>query len=104
MANVFDVYLNIFVNLKLRKAIEDVNSGHLMVNQIEDTNEAEMETPPEKEPLIAQIDLHLNKESSNSNATVDNTVTSIDSNLSNSDNGSDIELTHVVDRKGDEKL
>lgn len=86
----------------MRKAIEDVNSGNVLVNQLEDADDLEKESPPEKEPLLAQTDPVLTKNISN--PVVNSTITSIDSNLSNSDNCSEIELTHIVETKDDNTL
>lgn len=79
-----------FICLQLRKAIEDVNSGNLSSSQA--TNEPTTEKPPippQEQPL-------LNNES---NKNVQNTVSSMDSALSNSDNCSDIELGNTADNK-----
>lgn len=71
-------------------AIEDVNSGNLTSNQ---TTEA---TLTEKPPLQPQQVPLLNNENEKNNQ---NTVDSMDSALSNSDNCSDIELGNPVDHK-----
>lgn len=65
--------------LQLRKAIEDVNSGNIPVEQLE---VPEKPLSPQEEPLL-------------SNKDANNTVTSMDSALSNSDNNSDIELGNM---------
>lgn len=79
--------INICVFFKqLRKAIEDVNSGNLAPNQ---TNEPVIV----KKPLEPQEVPLLNDES---NKNVQNTISSMDSALSNSDNCSDIEMGNMA--------
>lgn len=73
---------------ELRKAIEDVNSGNLTVNSV--NNDAE----PEKQPLPAQEEPLLNGKQPKQD-----TVSSVDSALSNSENLSDVELGNVVSKK-----
>lgn len=85
----------------MRKAIEDVNSGNVLVNQLEDAENLEKEPTPEKQPLLAQTTL---TKDINGNPAANVTVTSIDSNLSNSDNCSDIELSNITDPKDETKL
>ncbi|XP_059609893.1 chloride channel protein 2 isoform X2 [Phlebotomus argentipes] len=76
------------VGLKeLRQAIEDVNSGGSLTKPNPEEEPAPMPlTPltPQEEPLLQK-----------SNANVNNTVSSMDSALSNSDNCSDIELDNI---------
>lgn len=73
----------------------------MLVNNIEDVAESEKELAPEKEPLLTQADPILKKEPSN--PAVNHTITSIDSNFSNSDNCSEIELNHIIDPNDSEK-
>ena len=80
--------------LQLRNAIENVNSGNLTCNQATQT------PPPEKAPLEPHEVPLLNNDSERSNQ---NTVDSMDSALSNSDNCSDIELGNPVDQKTEPK-
>lgn len=81
---VFCFYRIIFT--QLRKAIEDVNSGNLTPNQANESPE-KAPLPPQEQPLI----------NNDCNKNVHNTISSMDSALSNSDNCSDIELGNVVD-------
>lgn len=80
--------------MQLRKAIENVNSGNLTCNQSTQTPSTEKAPlEPHEEPL-------LNNDSEKSNQ---NTVDSMDSALSNSDNCSDVELGNPVDQKTEPK-
>lgn len=63
----------------MRKAIEDVNSGNVPVEQFDTL---EKQTEPHEEPLL-------------SNKDTNNTISSMDSALTNSDNNSDIELGNI---------
>lgn len=65
--------------MQLRKAIEDVNSGNIPVEQVD---VSEKQLSPQEQPLL-------------SNKDTNNTITSMDSALSNSDNNSDIELGNM---------
>lgn len=76
--------------LQLRKAIEDVNSGNLASSQASNT------TTTEKPPLEPQEEPLIKKESEKTNQ---DTVTSMDSALSTSDNCSDVELGNPVEHK-----
>lgn len=71
--------------MQLRKAIEDVNSGNLT------TNTVNSEPVTEKQPISPEQEKLLNATNNN----VHNTVTSIESTLSNSDNCSDVELGNI---------
>ncbi|XP_022215885.2 chloride channel protein 2 isoform X8 [Drosophila obscura] len=75
------------VGLKeLRKAIEDINSNSFVVATRDEDTETETKTAVEKIALLS---------SNASDKTVDMTVTSMDSALSNSENCSDIEMDHI---------
>lgn len=71
--------------VQLRKAIEDVNSGNLT------TNTVNSEPVTEKQPISPEQEKLLNATNNN----VHNTVSSIESTLSNSDNCSDVELGNI---------
>lgn len=75
---------------QLRKAIEDANSGNLISNPTSNI------TTTEKPPLQPQEVPLISNESEKNNQ---NTVDSMDSALSNSDNCSDVELGNPVDHK-----
>lgn len=66
--------------MQLRKAIEDVNSGNVTGEQ--QLELSEKQTLPHEEPLL-------------SNKDTNNTISSMDSALTNSDNNSDIELGSI---------
>lgn len=112
---------------QLRKAIEDVNSGNMPeasssgdgddVDQQQQSSSGGGGTDEilsEKAVLDAQEKPLLGNNNNNHNnhsktraalsqqTTIDETITSIDSNLSNSDNCSDIELRFIDDVKGAE--
>lgn len=71
--------------MQLRKAIEDVNSGNLTTNTVNSEPVTEKQPmSPEQEKLISAT-----------NNNVHNTVSSIESTLSNSDNCSDVELGNI---------
>lgn len=78
-----------FCLLQLRKAIEDVNSGNLTPNS---TNS---DPVTEKQPMLPQQEKLLNA----SNNNVHNTVSSMESTVSNSDNCSDVELGNICVKK-----
>lgn len=117
-----------FPQAQLRKAIEDVNSGNMPVPSSTDVDDIESartdgggpdEILSEKQALAAQEKPLLsgnnnnnrNGHSSHSSATtsqqkqqqsaIDETITSIDSTLSNSDNCSDIELRFIDETPAD---
>lgn len=75
--------------LQLREAIENVNSGNLTCNQSTQTTPAAEKPPlePHEVPLLSNDSEKCNQ----------NTVDSMDSALSNSDNCSDVELGNPVD-------
>lgn len=74
---------SIKIQFQLRKAIEEVNSGNPTSNQTSDDKETEKPPlHPQQEPLLTN----------GSNKNVQNTISSMDSALSNSDNCSDVEL------------
>lgn len=83
-----------------------MNSGNLLANQTatDDVNvfPADAESMPEKASLIVQQQPLLAKDLSNK--AVHNTITSIDSNFSNSDNCSEIELDHLTESQSDFKV
>lgn len=72
---------------ELRKAIEDVNSGNLTPNSVN------ADLDPQKEPLSAQEEPLLNGKAKQ------DTISSMDSAISNSENLSDVELQNVVAKK-----
>lgn len=72
----------------MRKAIEDVNSGHLKPKEPEDE---EFCKSPLQEPLLF------------SDKKVNSTVSSMDSALSNSANCSEIELDSIDEQKSSKK-
>lgn len=76
--------------LQLRKAIEDVNNGVLLINQT--SNETAGEPEQEKQPLSPQEVPLLNNGDLNAGNSM---ISSTNSTLSNSDNCSDIELGQV---------
>lgn len=80
--------------MQLRKAIEEVNSGNLTSNQTINA------TPTEKPPLQPSEVPLINNESDENNQ---NTVNSVDSALSNSDNCSDVELGNPIEHKMNQK-
>lgn len=87
LISVFPDFTHSNSSLQLRKAIEDVNSGNLTPNN---TNNNEPMT--EKPPLSPEQEKLLNA----SNNNVQNTVTSIESTLSHSDNNcSDVEMGNI---------
>lgn len=75
----------LFVLVQLRKAIEDVNSGNLTSNTVNS------EPVTEKQPMTPEHEKLLNA----SNNNVHNTVSSMESTISNSDNCSDVELGNI---------
>lgn len=83
-------HLFTFIFWQLREAIENVNSGNLTCNQATQTPSME------KQPLEPHEVPLLNDDNEKSNQ---NTVDSMDSALSNSDNCSDVELGNSIDQK-----
>lgn len=77
--------------MQLRKAIEEVNSGTLT------TNTVNSEPVTEKQPMTPEEEMLLNNN-------VHNTVSSMESTISNSDNCSDVELGNIrIENKGETK-
>lgn len=80
------------LNLQLRKAIEDVNSGNLQPTHSREPVIVRQPSEPQKEPLLGND----NNDSNDHNKNVQNTVSSMNSSLSNSDNCSDIEMGNMA--------
>lgn len=89
---IFFLYLCLYF-YQLRTAIEEVNSGNPTCNQA-------TQTPPEKPPLEPQEVPLLNNQNEKDNQ---NTIDSMDSALSNSENCSDIELGNPIEHKTEPK-
>ncbi|XP_031617076.1 chloride channel protein 2 isoform X2 [Contarinia nasturtii] len=84
---------------ELRKAIEDVNSGNLTSTQTSNTETTEKPPLPQE----CQVPLLTNEKEKNETCNNQNTVNSMDSALSNSDNCSDVELGNPVEHKTEPK-